>query len=102
MHEKREAANDEPQAKRRVMELPRDVSQQEQHGWLNPLRHRFPRHTGDSNERSARVIAVPQLASLVLAALLSGCGLQPLYSGGGSGAVATSLTRIEVAPIEGK
>lgn len=42
------------------------------------------------------------LASLVLAALLTGCGLQPLYSGGGSGAVATSLTRIEVAPIEGK
>ena len=43
-----------------------------------------------------------RLASLALIALLSGCGLQPLYSGGGSGAVATSLTQIEVAPIEGK
>ncbi|MEG3125061.1 LPS assembly lipoprotein LptE [Sphingomonas sp. GB1N7] len=44
------------------------------------------------------------LAPLLLLAtgLLSGCGLQPLYSGGGSGAVATALTRIEVAPIEGK
>ncbi|KQS03199.1 hypothetical protein ASG11_02105 [Sphingomonas sp. Leaf357] len=39
---------------------------------------------------------------LLGAGLLSGCGLQPLYSGGGSGAVATALTRIEVAPIEGK
>lgn len=43
-----------------------------------------------------------RLANLALIALLSGCGLQPLYSGGGSGAVATSLTQIEVAPIEGK
>ncbi|MDB5704335.1 MAG: hypothetical protein JWN66_1451 [Sphingomonas bacterium] len=43
--------------------------------------------------------------ALLLAALalsLSGCGLHPLYSGGGSGAVATTLTRIEVGPIEGK
>lgn len=43
-----------------------------------------------------------RLAGLALIALLSGCGLQPLYSGGGSGVVATSLTQIEVAPIEGK
>jgi len=34
--------------------------------------------------------------------LLAGCGLQPLYSGGGSGAVATTLAGVEVAPIEGK
>lgn len=33
---------------------------------------------------------------------LSACGLHPLYDGGGSGAVATSLGQIEVAPIEGK
>lgn len=32
----------------------------------------------------------------------SGCGLRPLYSGGSSGAVASTLSRIEVAPIEGK
>ena len=37
-----------------------------------------------------------------LALTLSACGLHPLYSGGGSGAVATTLTRIEVGPIEGK
>lgn len=43
-----------------------------------------------------------RLASLALIALLSGCGLQPLYGGGGSGAVAASLTQIEVASIEGK
>ncbi|MEG3088430.1 LPS assembly lipoprotein LptE [Sphingomonas sp. PB4P5] len=40
------------------------------------------------------------LASLALT--LSGCGLQPLYSGGGAGVVATTLTQIEVAPIQGK
>lgn len=39
----------------------------------------------------------------ILAALaLPGCGLTPLYSGGGSGPVAATLSRIEVAPIEGK
>lgn len=40
------------------------------------------------------------LAALALA--LSGCGLHPLYSGGGEGVVATTLTQVEVAPIEGK
>ncbi len=44
----------------------------------------------------------PGLVLPALALLLSGCGLHPLYSGGGSGAVATTLTRIEVGPIEGK
>ena len=34
--------------------------------------------------------------------LLTACGLQPLYSGGGSGAVATTLAGVDVAPIEGK
>ena len=34
--------------------------------------------------------------------LLAGCGLHPLYSGGGSGAVASALDAVEVAPIEGK
>ena len=43
---------------------------------------------------------VALLAALALT--LSACGLHPLYSGGGSGAVATTLTRIEVGPIEGK
>ena len=43
-------------------------------------------------------------ASLALAAVLalSGCGLRPLYSGGSSGPVASTLSRIEVAPIQGK
>ena len=41
------------------------------------------------------------MRALVLAALLAlgGCGLRPLYSGGGSGAVASSLSSIQVAPI---
>lgn len=40
---------------------------------------------------------------LALAALtLSGCGLRPLYSGGSTGPVASTLSRIEVAPIPGK
>lgn len=43
------------------------------------------------------------LASLmIVAATLSGCGLRPLYSGGSQGAVARTLSNIEVAPIEGK
>ncbi len=42
-------------------------------------------------------------ALLLAAALsLSACGLHPLYAGGGSGAVATTLGQVEVAPIEGK
>jgi LPS-assembly lipoprotein len=39
---------------------------------------------------------------LVLAVALSGCGLHPLYSGGDSGTVATTLEQVEVAAIEGK
>lgn len=43
-------------------------------------------------------------ALLALFALLAlaGCGLSPMYAGGGSGAVAQSLAGIEVAPIEGR
>lgn len=43
-----------------------------------------------------------RLASLALALLLPGCGLQPLYSGGSSGEVAQALAGVEVAPIPGK
>ncbi len=39
---------------------------------------------------------------LLAALLLPGCGLHPLYAGGGSGAVASALSGVEVAPIEGK
>ena len=39
---------------------------------------------------------------LVLALALAGCGLHPLYSGGTTGPIATTLSRIKVAPIEGK
>ena len=34
--------------------------------------------------------------------LLGGCGLRPLYSGGGSGQVAQSLRSVAVAPIGGR
>ncbi len=37
-------------------------------------------------------------ASLVLA----GCGLQPMYAGGGAGAVAQGLAAVDVPPIEGR
>ena len=43
-----------------------------------------------------------RLGILLLALTLPGCGLHPLYSGGSDGAVATMLTRVEVAPIDGK
>jgi LPS-assembly lipoprotein len=39
---------------------------------------------------------------LPLALLLSACGLQPMYAGGGSGAVANALAGVEVAPIQGR
>ena len=42
------------------------------------------------------------LLALAIVLTLSGCGLRPLYGGGGSGAVAQSLRSIEVAPIGGK
>lgn len=40
------------------------------------------------------------IASLAL--LLAACGLQPMYAGGGSGAVARGLAGIDVPPIEGR
>jgi LPS-assembly lipoprotein len=39
---------------------------------------------------------------LMLLCALSGCGLRPLYSGGGSGAVATTLAGVSVGQIEGQ
>ena len=41
-------------------------------------------------------------APLALTVALAGCGLQPMYAGGGSGAVARGLAAVEVAPIEGQ
>lgn len=42
------------------------------------------------------------LVLVLLACTLSACGLQPMYAGGGDGAVARGLAGIEVAPIEGR
>ena len=42
------------------------------------------------------------LLILCVALLLSGCGLRPLYGGGGSGPVAQALTSVDVAPIGGR
>jgi LPS-assembly lipoprotein len=40
---------------------------------------------------------------MALAAVpLSGCGLTPLYTGGGAGPIAATLGEVEVAPIDGK
>ena len=41
-------------------------------------------------------------ALLLFLLLLGGCGLRPLYGGGGSGEVAQALRSVEVAPIEGR
>jgi LPS-assembly lipoprotein len=41
-------------------------------------------------------------ALLPLSLLLSACGLQPMYAGGSSGAVAQGLSGVAVPPIEGK
>ena len=40
--------------------------------------------------------------ALAFVLLLAGCGLKPLYGGGGSGRVAQSLRSISVAPIKGR
>ena len=40
--------------------------------------------------------------ALLLPLALAACGLRPLYSGGGSGAVASALSGIEVATIPGR
>jgi LPS-assembly lipoprotein len=45
---------------------------------------------------------VKRLAAVAALALLAACGLQPMYAGGGSGAVAQGLAAIDVAPIEGR
>lgn len=42
------------------------------------------------------------ILALSAALLLSGCGLRPLYAGGGSGEVAQLLGHVDVAPIEGR
>jgi LPS-assembly lipoprotein len=42
------------------------------------------------------------LLALAALGLLGGCGLQPMYAGGGSGAVAQGLSAVEVSPIEGR
>lgn len=39
---------------------------------------------------------------MLAAPLLSGCGLQPMYAGGGSGGVARGLSDIQVSAIEGR
>ena len=45
---------------------------------------------------------LPLAAPLAALAMLTGCGLQPMYAGGGSGVVAQGLGSVEVAPIEGR
>lgn len=43
------------------------------------------------------------LAALApLALLLAGCGLQPLYGGGGNGLIAQGLAGVQVSPIPGR
>ena len=42
------------------------------------------------------------LLAVSAVALLGGCGLRPLYSGGARGTVATALRSVEVAPIPGR
>jgi LPS-assembly lipoprotein len=42
------------------------------------------------------------LAAFAPLVMLAGCGLQPMYAGGGSGAVARALAGVDVSSIEGK
>jgi len=45
---------------------------------------------------------VRRLLPFALCCLLAGCGLHPLYSGGGGGEVAQTLRAVDVAPIPGR
>ena len=49
-----------------------------------------------------RRLAPLLLACAALSTGLAGCGLQPMYSGGSSGAVAQGLSAIEISPMEGQ
>jgi LPS-assembly lipoprotein len=42
------------------------------------------------------------LAACVAALALAGCGLSPMYAGGGSGEIARGLAEVSVAPIPGR
>lgn len=48
----------------------------------------------------APALVIAALAPATLA--LAGCGLQPMYAGGGSGVVAQALSGVAVEPIEGQ
>lgn len=43
-----------------------------------------------------------RIAAALLAVALTGCGLQPMYAGGGSGQVARGLAAVDIAPIAGR
>ncbi|MCK9541356.1 MAG: LPS assembly lipoprotein LptE [Novosphingobium sp.] len=43
-----------------------------------------------------------RLAAIAFPLMLAACGLQPMYAGGGSGAVAQGLASVQVSAIEGK
>lgn len=40
--------------------------------------------------------------ALLLPLSLAACGLQPMYAGGGNGAIARGLAEVSIAPIEGR
>jgi LPS-assembly lipoprotein len=46
--------------------------------------------------------AILAALTLALSPMLGGCGLQPMYAGGGNGTVARGLAGIDVPPIEGR
>lgn len=54
------------------------------------------------HDGSLKRFSVAMLATLLLGASLTGCGLKPMYAGGGNGAVAQGLASVDVAPIEGR
>lgn len=55
----------------------------------------------DGMGRPGRALALAAMI-LVAAPLVSGCGLQPMYAGGGNGTVARGLADVQVSAIEGK
>jgi LPS-assembly lipoprotein len=70
--------------------VPHNPTPEEAERMLKQVQH------DDFGKRLVRLVVVPFFLAL------SACGLQPMYAGGGNGAVARGLAAVDVPPIEGK
>jgi LPS-assembly lipoprotein len=77
--------------------VPAQAGTQDRKRWARKLW--TPASAGEPKSASRGWLALTPLALLLG---LAGCGLHPMYAGGTSGPVASTLARVEVGPIAGK